>query len=216
MLNFFSVDTIFLMIGDYPLSYIELIGTLAYFASVGLIAKKNMLTWPVGILSVILYGILFYQIRLYSDTLEQIYYLVISVYGWITWEQSKAQKKEITNNFSSPKEMAIWFGITMGAAVVLAFLTSNFHIWIPSLFPEPASFPFLDALTTVMSFVAMYLLTKRKTESWIYWIIVDVIAIGLYWVKDVRFISVQYIALLCMAFYGLLNWMRQNQKTAVE
>jgi nicotinamide mononucleotide transporter len=61
-----------------------------------------------------------------------------------------------------------------------------------------------------MSFVAMYLTTSRRNEGWVYWIIVDLFGIGLYWIKDVKFISFQYVFLLCMAVYGLLNWVRGN------
>ena len=72
MLNFFSVDKVLLTVLGYPMSYIEFAGTILYLWSVWLIAKRHILTWPVGIVSVLLYMILFYQIRLYSDTIEQI------------------------------------------------------------------------------------------------------------------------------------------------
>jgi nicotinamide mononucleotide transporter len=88
MLELLSVNTIAFTVIGYPMSYIELVGTLLYLASVWLIARKNMLTWPVGIVSVLLYMALFYQIRLYSDALEQVYYLGASVYGWWYWRRS--------------------------------------------------------------------------------------------------------------------------------
>ena len=83
---------------------------------------------------------------------------------------------------------------------------SKIHVLMPAFFPEAASFPFLDALTTIMSFTAMWLMAKKKTESWIYWIIVDVIGIGLYYVKDVKFISLLYVILLLMAINGFRSW----------
>jgi nicotinamide mononucleotide transporter len=73
MPDLLSVDTVFLTVLGYPLSYIELVGTVLYLASVWLIAKRNVLTWPVGIVSVVLFAILFYQIQLYADTIEQAY-----------------------------------------------------------------------------------------------------------------------------------------------
>ena len=82
MAYFLSVDTIAFTIIGYPMSYVEFIGTILYLWSVWLIAKRKTLTWPVGIVSGLLYVILFYQIRLYSDTLEQVYYLGTSIYGW--------------------------------------------------------------------------------------------------------------------------------------
>ena len=212
MADLLSVNAVFLMIGDYPLSWIEFVGTLLYFASVYLISRKKILTWPVGIASVILYGILFYQIRLYSDMMEQAYYLVISIFGWVTWNKKKTESGGIASSWGSARSIALGIAVTALATALLAFCVSRFHLWMPALFAAPASYPVLDSLTTVMSFVAMYLTTVRKNEGWIYWIIVDVIGIGLYWVKDVRFISIQYIFLLGMAVYGLLFWMKKEIK----
>jgi nicotinamide mononucleotide transporter len=208
---YLSVNSILITIGDYPLSYIEFVGTLLYFASVYLISRKNIITWPVGIASVILYGILFYQIQLYSDMMEQIYYLIISIVGWITWQKQKTKTNEINTTWSSTIGIIIPVLITIVATTILSFCVSNFHVWLPSIFPEPASYPVIDALTTIMSFVAMYLTTTRKNEGWIYWIIVDLIGIWLYWIKDVKFISLQYVFLLGMAIYGFIFWLCANR-----
>jgi nicotinamide mononucleotide transporter len=77
-----------------------------------------------------------------------------------------------------------------------------FLILFPTLFPEKASFPYLDTLTTIASFTAMWLLVQKRIESWYYWIVVDVIGIGLYYVKGVRFIALLYVILLGMAING--------------
>jgi nicotinamide mononucleotide transporter len=211
-MDFFSVEAIFLSIGNYPLSYIEFFGTILYFASVFLISRKNIFTWPIGILSVILYGILFYQIRLYSDMLEQAYYLVISIVGWITWKNNMVKNQPVETAWSSKAGILASILTTIAGTALLSFFTFNFHIWFPEIFYEPASYPIIDALTTVMSFVAMYLTTVRKNEGWLYWIIVDILAIWLYWIKDVRFISIQYIFLLGMALYGFTYWINGRIK----
>ncbi len=211
-MNIFSVDTIAVTIGDYPLSYLELVGTALYFASVGLIARKNLLTWPVGIVSVVLYGLLFWQIQLYSDCLEQLYYRVISVWGWLTWKATKDREKDLPTGFSSVPVLALWAGIIALGTVSLGSVTSNLNVWLPAWFPEPASYPWLDAFTTVASFAAMYLLTKRRAESWAWWIVVDVLGVGLYWVKDVRFIALQYAVLTGIAAYGLWVWSRKTPR----
>lgn len=212
LLNLLDINTVFFTILGYPVSVLEFTGTVLYFASVYLISRKMILTWPVGIVSVILYAVLFYQVQLYSDMLEQSYYLVISVIGWITWKKTKRNEKTIPSFWSTPKLIAGWAGLTALATLILAFAVSRFHIWMPTLFPEPADFPRLDALTTIMSLVAMYLITVRRNEGWIYWIIVDVIGIGLYWHKNVRFIALQYVFLLIMAAYGLYYWAKKKEQ----
>lgn len=207
MQNLLSVDHILFTIFGYPMSYIEFIGTILYLCSVWLISRRRMLTWPVGIISVLFYMVLFYQIRLYSDTIEQVYYLGASVYGWWMWNKSPRDGGQITDvGYSQPRK--IWFriGLTVILSVITSIFMSRIHILFPVIFPEAASFPFLDALTTVMSFVAMWLMAQKKTESWIYWIIVDVIGIGLYFVKDVKFISFLYVILLILAINGLRMW----------
>ena len=86
--------------------------------------------------------------------------------------------------------------------------TSRLHVWMPRWFPEAASYPYLDAFTTVMSFTAMFLMAHERIESWFYWIIVDVVGIWLYYVKDVRFISLLYVVLLAIAIKGAIQWRR--------
>jgi nicotinamide mononucleotide transporter len=207
-----------LTISGYPLSYIEFFGTVLYFLSVFLISRKNILTWPVGIVSVVLYFILFFQIRLYADMLEQVYYFVISVIGWVVWRRQKEKQPEgiIVTSWGSIKSMILTFIVTLVLTIVLSVCTSNFHKWLPAFFAEKTSFPFLDALTTAMSFTAMYLTTVRKNEGWVYWIVVDGIAVWLYWTKGIKFISIQYTILLGMAVYGFLHWMKNTGTQALH
>ena len=189
------------------MSYIELIGTILYLWSVWLMTKRLVLTWPVGIASVLLYIVLFYQIRLYSDTLEQIYYLGASAYGWWVWSKSAKNDEQITGfKYNSPRWLIFWVAITIVISIFAGNLMSRIHLLFPIIFPEAASFPYIDALTTIMSFTAMWLMAQKNIESWVYWIIVDVIGIWLYFVKEVRFISLLYVVLLIMAIYGLILW----------
>lgn len=213
MTNFLSIDAIAFTVLDYPMSYIELVGTILYLWSVWLIAQKRMLTWPIGILSVLLYMLLFYQIQLYSDALEQVYYLAASVYGWWWWSQ-KGPAQEVTAGFyySSQQVWLLTLGLTLGIGWALGGAMSQVHLWWPGLFPEAAAFPFLDAITTVMSFTAIALMAQKRIESWWYWIVVDGIAIGLYYVKGVRFLSLLYVILLAIAVNGLRSWHQAHQK----
>jgi nicotinamide mononucleotide transporter len=213
--NPFDVNTIAFSVLGYPLSYIELVGTVLYLWSVWLIARQKILTWPVGIVSVLLYIILFYQIRLYSDALEQAYYLVASVYGWWLWSSRGRQDKQAFVPYvSAPRTLGLVLLLTVALAAALGGLTSRIHELLPALFPQPAAFPYLDSLTTIMSFSAMWLMAQKRLESWAYWIIVDVIGIGLYYVQGVRFISLLYVILLGLAINGLASWQRSARRRA--
>lgn len=209
MFEFWSVQNIAFTVLGYPMSYIELVGTVLYLVSVRLIAKENILTWPVGIVSVILFMALFYQIHLYSDFIEQIYYLVIGFYGWWRWYTPySANDRRLVIRYGFRGQQLAIAGITLGLSIWVGLVMSRIHLILPKLFPEPASFPYLDALTTIMSFTAMGLMTRKYVESWYYWIIVDAIGIGLYYAKDVKFIALLYIILLFMAIDGLRRWQK--------
>jgi nicotinamide mononucleotide transporter len=101
--------------------------------------------------------------------------------------------------------------VTIAVSFVIGAFMSRVHILFPTVFPEKASFAYLDALTTIASFTAMWLLAQKRIESWYYWIAVDVIRIGLYYVKGVRFIALLYVILLGMAINGLISWNKTSR-----
>jgi nicotinamide mononucleotide transporter len=214
--NFFDINNIFFTVIGYPMSYLEFFGTLFNLWCVWLCAKNKILNWPVGIIGVILFFALFYQIRLYSDMFEQVYFFATSVYGWWVWSKmerpgadGKKPERKITAN--SPGTNLIYAGAIGVLTLVLGFAMSRIHLWLPDLFPEAASFPYLDAFTTVMSFAANLLLAQRKLENWPLWILVDIIGVWLYWVKDVKLISILYLIFLILATRGLINWVKERR-----
>ncbi|MDI7219442.1 nicotinamide riboside transporter PnuC [Leptospira santarosai] len=211
-MNFGILDNsnIFFSFLGYDLSYIEFIGTMLYFTSVILIARKNILTWPIGIVSVILYALLFYQVQLYADLFEQLYYLIVCIYGWLFWNKTKKESNQDIK-FSSFSTLIVEIVVIAIISSTLYLLVFNLHLWFSSVFMRPASYPVLDSTTTSISFVAMYLLTIKRVEGWIYWIIVDVIGIFLYWQKDLEFISIQYCLLMVIAGYGFIVWLKKSQ-----
>ncbi|MFH1047491.1 MAG: nicotinamide riboside transporter PnuC [Patescibacteria group bacterium] len=211
MMEFLSVNTIFFTIAGYPMSYIEFFGTALNLSCVYLVAKNKILNWPIGILAVVLFFILFYEIRLYSDMVEQAYFFVTGFWGWYMW--SRRKKTTDTNaagqlqvSVARRKEIIWSAAVIFVGTVTLGRLMSNIHLVLPDIFLAPADYPYLDALTTVMSFVATVLMVRRKYECWYLWIAVDFIGIWLYWVKGVKFISVEYMIFLVLASYGLYKW----------
>ncbi|OKH43009.1 nicotinamide mononucleotide transporter [Calothrix sp. HK-06] len=212
MLDFLSINNIAFEVIGYPMSYIEFIGTILYLWATWLVAKQKMLNWPVGIVSSVLYMVLFFQIRLYSDMLEQLYFIIVSVYGWWRWSTPlKDTGKVLRIKYSEWRRILLVAAITVGVAFALGALISRVHLLVPALFPEKASFPFLDALTTIMSFSAMWLMALKRLESWFYWIIVDGVGVWLYYVKGVKFVALLYVILLFLAVYGFMCWLREGE-----
>lgn len=214
---FFNVNTIFFEVIGYPISYLEFFGTIFNLASVILVARRNIWNWPVAIIGVVLFGILFYQIQLYADFFEQIYYLITGFWGWYLWQTHRKKEgvKKVQIATNTLKQNIVWGGGIIATTVLLGFVLYNIHIWLPQLFPAPATAIELDALTTVMSFAATILMIKRRVEAWVLWVLVDVIAIGLYWYKAVPFIALLYALFLIIASKGLVDWWKayKNGKT---
>jgi nicotinamide mononucleotide transporter len=210
--NFLSIENIAFTLIGYPMSYVEFLGTLLTLWSVWLLAKRQILTWPVGLVSSLFYMVLFYQIKLYSDAIEQVYYLGTGVYGWWAWKQSSPGKGQVLGvRYSDRKTIVLWIVMTLLVAAIAGFSMSRIHLFLPVLFPEAASFPYLDALTTIVSFSGMLLMIQKKIECWIYWIVVDVIGIGLYFAKEVKFIALLYLVLLILASNGLRLWQQSDR-----
>jgi nicotinamide mononucleotide transporter len=207
MLHYLDVNTIFFSVMGYPMSYIEFFGTILNVWCVWLAARNKVLNWPVGIVAVVLFFALFYQIRLYSDMAEQVWFFVTGFWGWWMWTHPKGQKKAELPVTRSPRA-ELWYGIgiTLAGTIALGTFMSRVHLLFPAMFPAPADYPYLDAFTTVMSFTATVLMMRRRVDCWAYWITVDVIGIWLYFMKDVRFIALEYVLFLGMATWGLLSW----------
>lgn len=212
MLDYLSINTALFTIWSYPMSYIEFFGTIFSLWSVWLVTNNKILNWPVGLVGVVLFGALFWQIGLYADFFEQIYFFATGIWGWWLWLQFRDSNDQVIGErriirISHSGRVAYVCAILLGT-LALSQITIGLPSWFPALFPEPTAFPYLDALTTVMSFAATILLARKEFESWILWIIVDIIGVGLYFAKDVKLIALLYLIFLVLATKGLINWMR--------
>lgn len=221
LVHLLNVNTIFFTIFDYPMSYIEFFGTIFSVWCVWLTVRARVLSWPVGIVGVVLYIFLFYQIQLYSDLFEQGYFLVTSFWGWWLWTHPKTKAQEDKNrelkiSWNSARENAVYAGVIVALTATLVYVTANLTTWLPAYFPEPASYVFFDALTTALSFTAQWLLAKKRIESWVLWIVVDAIDVWLYWFKGVHFVALEYGLFFFLASKGLYDWLREYQKAKVE
>jgi len=199
-----------LTIWGYQMSWLELTGTVFNISTVYLITRRKVINWPIGIVASVMFALLFFQFRLYSDFIENIYYIATGFWGWWLWTRKSAQDgSEVLVRTATRREMFVTFAvITLGTAV-MGYCITNVHSWLPKYFPEAASLPYLDTLTTVMSFAAQILITRRILLNWYLWIVVDIIGIWLYWYKGLKLISLLYFVFLILATKGLIDWRAQ-------
>lgn len=200
-----DINHIAFEIWGYPVSYVELIGTIFGLISVFLAAKTNILTWPAGILNEAAFFIIFFQVQLYSDMLLQVFFFIVTLYGWYFWKKEAEEKKvrSLALKMWVPYLIAL-----IGGTVLLGFLMQNIHLIFPNYFLEKAAYPFADAFTTTASIIATLMLSRKLIQTWYFWIAVDVVAAIIYLMKDIQLIAIEYIIFLIICVFGLIKWRR--------
>ena len=202
----------FSLIG-YDISWLELLGTAFGLWCVWLTAKDKWTNWPIGIINIVLFFLLFWQIRLYSDMFLQILFLVASFIGWYKWlkpDKNQADPKGMLKiSFNSSRTNFIWFLILIVGTLVWTQFIINVNLWFPEIFPEPAAYPYWDALTTVGSMIAITLQAKKKMESWYVWIACDIVDFVLYLFKGTLFLGLEYLVFIGICIIGLIGWWKE-------
>lgn len=191
---------------------IEFFGFLTALVYLYFSIKQKIWLWPFGILTSSLYIYIFYISSLYADMGLQIYYVLISFYGWYHWVRGASHKKD--NNLSIS---------TLSTSLVLKLLVILFVIyWIivfillkgPAYLDMPPSdLPYWDAFTTSASIIATWMLARKIIEHWIVWIIVDSVSFGLYIYKELYITVVLFLIYTILAFVGFYEWKKDLIKT---
>lgn len=184
-------------------TWIEAIAVVMGIVSVWYSRKENILVFPTGIINTTLYIYLSFKGHLLGEASVNLYYTIMSLYGWYWWSRKKEDQVttvlHITN--SDLKEKAqhvfIFIGFYMVLFFALQFLKTNF---------APDAIPWADALASAAAYTAMWLMAKKKVDSWIWWIITNITSIPLYFIKGYAFTSFQFIVLLVLAVAGYFSW----------
>jgi nicotinamide mononucleotide transporter len=181
---------------------IEYIAVLAGIISVWYSRKENILVYPIGLINTIFYIYLSFKQGLIGEASVNFYYTVMSIYGWIWWSRKDSEHHIILHiTQSSRKEWGqqlFFFGaFYVVIFFALNYLKTNFY---------PNAIPWADALASASAYTGMWLMAKKKLESWIWWIITNIASIPLYFVKGYVFTSVYYLVLLVLAVGGWIEW----------
>lgn len=205
-MTFFDINNIAFELIGYPISFVELIGTLFGLISVYLASRANILTWATGIINEVFLFILFFQVQLYADMLLQVYFFVVTLFGWYNWKHKPKQNSIYKTDFKAK----VWILVTIIIGTIVAgFFFANIHLYLPQYFKTEASFPFADSFVMILSIIATVLLAQKKIETWYLWIVVDVVCVFLFFKKGIVFLGIEYLVFLGLATYGLLNWKKE-------
>ena len=186
---------------------LEFIAVFAGIASVWFSRKENILVYPVGLINTIIYIYISIKGNLLGEASVNFYYTVMSIYGWLLWSKKEAQKPVLAITYSNKKE---W--LQQLAFFAVFYLVIYFSLTGLKKSFAPEAIPWADAFASATAYTGMWLMARKKVESWIWWIATNVASIPLYFIKGYVFTSVQFLVLLVLAVAGLVAW----QKKAIK
>jgi nicotinamide mononucleotide transporter len=184
------------MTGERP---IEIIAVFLGLINITLLIRRSIWNYPFGIVMVALYAQVFYEAKLYSDAGLQIFFLVVQAYGWFYWRKRRDAQGLVIVKRIEQKHALIYAAAAIVSIAVLGTAMDRF---------TDASYPYWDGSIAVLSVIAQILLARRMLENWLIWIAVDMLAIGLFWVKGLHPTAVLYVLFLMLASAGYFNWRR--------
>ena len=181
---------------------LEFIAVLFGLLSVWFAKNNDIRVFPTGIISVSIYIFINYSVELYANAGINLYYFIMSLYGWVLWS---SKNEKIKTEISRCNKNELFFSIFLS---IFFFLIIYYLVKI-----SDSVVPMVDSITTSLSLVAMFLMARRKVENWIYWIIADLIYIPLYFYKGLLLTSFQFLVFLIIAILGYLSWSKKlNEK----
>lgn len=192
-------------------SWLEIVAVIFGLLSVWYAKRANILVYPTGIISVLIYVYICLNAKLYADMGINAFYFLMSVYGWIMWTRKTDKSNQRPITFSNRKDYMLSIGMFIVSAVIiyvlLKYLKSDDAVyWSDNI-------PYIDMFTTSIFIVGMWQMALKKVENWIFWIVGDVISVPLYFYKGLVFTSFQFFVFLIIAVLGYIEWKKlANEK----
>jgi len=183
-------------------NYIELLGFLSALIYIYFSIKQNILLWPWGIITSALYVVVFFISKLYADMTLNIYYVIISIYGWYSWKYGNNNKSELAISKLTPKTFIILLFITLILFIIFSFVLKIY---------TDSTIPFGDAFITAGSITATWMLTRKILEQWLFWIVVDFISMAIYFYKELYFTVILFAVYTVLAIIGYIEWKKEIQ-----
>lgn len=179
---------------------IEIVATTTGLLCVWLTAKENIWAWPIGLINVGCFFFMFWEAKLYADTMLQVFFFILSVYGWIIWLTKREGTKVRPTSKLTPRLMLILGLLLVAVTLLWGYVLQTY---------TDASIPYADALIATLSLIAQYLLSSKVLENWLFWIVVDVMSIAMYAYKDLYALAFLYAIFLIIATAGYISWKRE-------
>jgi len=182
---------------------LEIIASAFGVANLFLLVRRSIWNYAFGLAMVALYARIFLTARLYSDALLQIFFFAVQIYGWWHWQRDQAQEGEVVVERLGWRSRTRWMLVVVPAWALWSLAMRTY---------TDTLFPFWDGAVAALSIAAQILLARRLIENWWLWILVDVIAIGLYLTRGLTLTAGLYGLFLVMSVWGLIAWLRAEQR----
>jgi nicotinamide mononucleotide transporter len=192
----------------------ESIAAILGILSVYFATKKNILVYPIGIISTIIYTILLFQWQLFGDMFINLYYTIMSIYGWILWEKNNVSS-QILNTRLDKNSFYTLFSIFIGSMILIMIIyighyALETHTIGIELLKKLSWINYVDSITTSTFLIAMYLMARKSLFNWHFWILGNSIAIPMFLEKGYAITAFQYLIFLILAIRGLIEWKKEK------
>ncbi|HTQ63657.1 MAG TPA: nicotinamide riboside transporter PnuC [Puia sp.] len=190
--------------------WLEYIAVFTGILSVWFSRLENIWVYPTGLINTIIYIFISFEGGLLGEASVNFYYTVMSIYGWVLWAKKDEEKKHVLQiSYSSGKfwllQLTFFVAFYIAIFFALTYLKKDF---------APQAIPWADAFASASAYTGMWLMAKKKVESWYWWIITNIASVPLYFVKHYVFTSVYYLVLLIMAIFGLMEWIKRVNESS--
>lgn len=183
---------------------LQIVGVVLGLLYLWLEYRADIRLWIVGLIMPVVHGTLYYNSGLYADASMQVYYILAGLYGWLVWHNAPKRKSHAAAIGHTPPDLIpMLLTVYAFAHVGIYFLLVHF---------TNSSVPFWDSMTTAMSIVALWMLSRKYVEQWLVWLVVDVVCVGLYVYKGIPFTAGLYALYSALAVVGYLRWRKQIAK----
>ncbi len=182
---------------------LELIGFLFGIAGVWLTVRKNIWCFPVGIVNVLITAYLVFDKHLFAGTIQQLVYFVLLVAGWIMWSRKKREEQDIRVETLRRSDYLLLLLVFLAGSASLSWLLKHY---------STASLPVADSSATVMSFIAQWLIARRKIENWVLWLVVNPVYLVIFLIKDMPLYAILSAVYFFLAWMGLKHWLQILKK----
>lgn len=177
--------------------YIEVLGAVTGLIYLYFSIRRNIWLWPVGIVTSAFYVYIFFQSKFYADMGLQVYYFFISFYGWHKWVKAKGNDGKVKISKADITQLSLYIILTLIITIIISYILINY---------TDSPLPVWDAFTTAGSILATWMLARKILENWLFWIIIDLISMGLYFYKGLYPTVLLFFVYSFMAVVGYIQW----------